>query len=296
MDLPEQKLKLRITERALKTAQTFARLIHEHVGPYEGIGFLAGEAGTDVIDTVILAPGQRVTRTSVVIDGCSVLAAGREIERLGKQAKGWWHSHGRLSIFHSGVDDANTQDVLAQIAPSNSICCLEYELFLQGMDGNGAVLFSDGHEVIEISVGDSETAKKLVHAPPSIRRKVPIGMAYSLVVNSREEKPYAELHTRRWCPTCQTAHVEQYTVPVEVIPTLNEAELVKEVEAKVSPVNSTFTGDQKISPRGACSSPSQRPPGIAAYPLSLRRFTGVLCALPREIVGFLSKHQKVARW
>ena len=235
MELPTEKRRLLITSAALRRVHTVARLVDEHIGSgCECMGFLLGQAGSDIVDTVILAPGQRVTTASVIMDGQSVLAAGREIQALGKTVLGWWHSHGGLRNFHSGTDDNNTRDVLLQIAFANHLD-LEQELLPQTTDGHSASLsFADGSESIEI-LGEQGIAQRLMDAHIRVRRRIAVGFAYSLVVNARGDEPHAELYTQQWCPGCHKTVYARLVVPVGVVPAAEDDQLVAEVKAKVTP-------------------------------------------------------------
>jgi proteasome lid subunit RPN8/RPN11 len=237
MELPIEKRRLRITCEALRRAHTYAQLVNQHVGDgYECIGFLLGETGCDVVDSVMLAPGQQVTPASVRINGQNVLAAGREIERLGKTVIGWWHSHGNLQNFHSGTDDNNTRDVLLQVAFSNHLD-LQEELFPQATDDHGAILsFVDGSACIEI-FGEHVIAQQLLEARIRVRRRSAVGFAYSLVVNVRGDESHAELYTRQWCPSCQKNEYGRLVVPVEIVPSADDERMVEEVKAKVMPAH-----------------------------------------------------------
>jgi proteasome lid subunit RPN8/RPN11 len=234
MELPIERRRLRITAEALRRAQTYAQLVNRHVGNgYECMGFLLGEAGSDVVDSVMLAPGQRVTTASVRVDGQHVLIAGREIEQSGKTVVGWWHSHGHFQNFHSGTDDDNTRDVLLQIAFSNHLD-LEEELLPQATDDHGAILsYADGSGSIEI-FGEHVIAQQLVEARIRVRRRSAVGFAYSLVVNARGDEPHAELYMRQWCASCQKNEYDRQVVPIEIVPTMDDKQLVEEVKAKVS--------------------------------------------------------------
>jgi hypothetical protein len=241
MGLPIERRCCRITSEAFRRVQTYAQLVDRHVGNgYECMGFLLGEAGGDVVDAVMLAPGQRVTAASARIDGQSVLAAGREIEQSGKTVVGWWHSHGNFQNFHSGTDDDNTRDVLLQVAFSNHLD-LEEELPSQAAGDHGSILrFVDGAGTIEI-FGEHAFAQQLLESRIRVRRRSAIGFAYSLVVNARGDEPHAEIYTRQWCPGCQKAEYDRFVVPVEIVPTADDERLIEEVKAKVSPAHRSFS-------------------------------------------------------
>ncbi|MBP8002260.1 MAG: Mov34/MPN/PAD-1 family protein [Chloroflexi bacterium] len=236
MTLPLQEHPLRITENALHKAQAYAHLVDAHIGPVECIGFLAGEAGSDLIDTVSLAPYQQVSATSAVISGRGVLAAGRELERLGKKVKGWWHSHGHLAPFHSHTDDSNTHDILNQIMLTCQTQISQPWPYELTTEADALRLTSPAQpEGWEIRVGSPEMAQQFAAAIQHITYHTQVALAYSLVVNARGDTPHAELHSRRWCPTCQTAHIQKQVVALEIISLLDEAQMLNEVKERVQP-------------------------------------------------------------
>lgn len=232
MDLPVAIMKLPITEAALQTAQTYAYLVHERLAPVECIGFLAGDAGSNLVDTVILAPDQQVSAAHAAISGQGVLAAGRELQRLGKQPLGWWHSHGMLPNFHSAQDHANTGDILAQVSRWTYI--EEEWLPRPGLSPDEVRLVNpQNNEIVTLVVKDKALADNLLQAAPVVRRQTPVALAYSLVINARGEPAHAELHARYWCSVAQEAHVIGRVVPLEILPTLDEARLLADIRQRV---------------------------------------------------------------
>ena len=238
MKLPPEKCQLKMTDLALRRTEAYACLVNEMYGPQECIGFLAGNADSDVIDTVILAPQQRVSASRAEIDGQGVLAAGRELERLGKQPKGWWHSHGRFATFHSTTDDSNTRDVLLQISHAHWTYMAE-KLMLTQSPTVGVVRFvNDTNEIVEIRV-DPALAEQLSQTSLRAWRKVPVSLAYSLVVNAQGDPPHAELYTRAWCSQTQSTQINRQVVPVTIVDTFDEVPLRQEIAAKVRPMQVT---------------------------------------------------------
>ena len=264
MRLSAEKRQLKITDLALAKAQKYARLVDDIFGPQECIGFLAGDANSDIIDTVVLSPRQEVSPSRAEIDGSGVLSAGRELQRLGKQAKGWWHSHGRLPPFHSATDDANTADLLNQIGHVQWTYIKERLMRVDSVPDGTVRLINDSNEVVELQL-DPALAAQLNQTPIQATHKVPVSIAYSLVVNAHNDPPYAELHTRAWCKQTQTTQLSKQTVPVIVVDSWHEETLRQEIRAKVHVKRAAVT--------------SSAPPPSAAkadHPTTWHRLTALL--------------------
>lgn len=247
MEFPEMYRVLRITEQALEQARTYAKLVVETVGPYECMGYLAGDAGGQVIDRVLFASHQQVTPSSVEVNGHGVLEAGREIRKLGKCPKGWWHSHANLPVFQSGIDRENTREVLAQIAESNQIILKrEQPVTLSAEDGQLSIV--QGHSILGLHVENPDVMLQFLTGRIQMWQHIPVGMAYSLVVNAHGDAPHAELYTRTWCAECETIHIDQFAVPIEVIPTVDKASMRDEIKQKVFPARPTLRGQEERLP------------------------------------------------
>jgi len=226
--LPFDRETLRIAERALRKAEAYARLVVRTLGNYECLGFLLGDPQSGVVTDVLLAPGQRVSCASVVVDGPAVLAAGREIAGRGLRALGWFHSHGLMEPFHSGTDDANTEELLGQLAPCNMFDVAE--TLTAAPDENGRRFYLDGEERLElVAAGDAPLPEV------QLRRTAPVGFAYSLVVNALGDKPHTELYTKRWCPHCGHETISRARVMLEILPDGDEETLVAEIRERVAP-------------------------------------------------------------
>lgn len=208
-----------ITPQALHLILLLALLNDRRHGGVECMGILAGPPGCNLIDTVILAPEQTVTAVSVTVSPQAVLEIGRELERLHKEAKGWWHSHGRLPPFHSGADDTNSRHLLAQIGYLNRHF-LDTPLTLAGF-GNGGRIYLNGREgqLVELEGIEPTLALSLADAPFTARLRQPVESVVSLVVNARGDAPYAERLTRHACSFCGVEHLHQERVELAVVPT-----------------------------------------------------------------------------
>jgi proteasome lid subunit RPN8/RPN11 len=189
--------RLTISAHALLKVQEYARVVAERFGPAECAGFLLSDRASCVIDDVMLAPGQEVGGTSVTVSATAVLAAGREIEKAGRQVRGWWHSHGAHPVFHSQTDDETTEDVLNQIAATSELC--EEEELLPSLAPNGGMVFERG------------------------------AFAFSLVVNASGEAPHAELFLLR----PGSDDLVRRVVPIEVASGLDRARIEQDVEERV---------------------------------------------------------------
>ena len=270
MKLPPEKCQLKITDLALRRAQMYACLVDEMYGPQECIGFLAGDAASDLIDTVILAPQQRVSASRAEIEGPGVLAAGRELEQLGKRPMGWWHSHGRFAPFHSSTDDTNTRDVLLQISHAHWTFMVEKLMPIKSTTAGTVRLVNDTNEIVELRL-DPALAEQLTQSPLRAWRKVPVSLAYSLVVNAKGDPPHAELYTRSWCSQAQSTQINHQVVPLTIVDTFDEVPLRQEIAAKVRPTQATTRPALDPLPAGAnplgMEHPSGRHTATAAFPL-----------------------------
>lgn len=244
----------KITEPAFRKAQQYAESVNKTFGPNECMMFGVSNPQSDVVVDIIFPSGQRVTPTSVTVDGPQMLAIGREIQRLGMRIKMWVHSHAEMLPFHSHVDDVNAQEILNQLALGNQFYEDE-EIILSVVEGRFFLKY--GLETLELFPADEgQPEQHLTNIPElRLRRKLPVGFAYSLVVNARGDTPYTEMYTKRWCPHCGHETVEKQQVELDVIPELDEAEMIKEIKAKVFPVT-TFPMTQIEQPVEAPASRS----------------------------------------
>jgi hypothetical protein len=86
-------------------------------GSLECLGLLASAPGADAITSMQVLP----SRASVASAEAAPLAIKHAADALaarGLIARGLWHSHGHLPVFHSGTDRATLQRVLPAMAPA----------------------------------------------------------------------------------------------------------------------------------------------------------------------------------
>ncbi len=228
--VPEQ---LPITESALLRAIAYAQLVAEEREGVECIGYLLADAHANAwqVTDVLLAPCQTATLASVLLDGHGVLTAAREIQRSGKRAVGWWHSHNTMETFHSPVDVEYTARLLAELAPSNSRQGgLEVPLELRPAGGLTAIR-SRGRTLATLPAAD------LAPFSGTAVLEVQLSAIYSLVVNVFGET-YAEVAYQVGCGFCRGQEVKRRQVALRVLrgphpPTLPIAALREEVRRKV---------------------------------------------------------------
>jgi proteasome lid subunit RPN8/RPN11 len=108
-------LPLKLTAAAMAAIDDFAAA----AGTQECLGFLASEPGGDAITAIEYLP----SRASSVHAEASPVGIKRAVDRLsarGLVARGIWHSHGQLPVFHSGTDLATIQRLLPSMAAANA--------------------------------------------------------------------------------------------------------------------------------------------------------------------------------
>lgn len=236
--LPSQ---LQITDRALAKAITYARATVEEYGPCECLGYLIGDRGSPepTVNDVLLAPQQVATETSVELSGTGVLQAGREIQARGATARGWFHSHGRMAVYESCIDETTTEQLLTELAAANTVY-QEEEVRLGVVRRDGEIYLSnDGHPCAVVDgdqaavIGMEPDAEELI-----VRRVVPVGFTFSLVVNVYAES-HCQLAVTRSCGFCRSDSVTARSVPVLVMETGQQcapdrAEARREVREKIT--------------------------------------------------------------
>lgn len=215
-----------ITAACLKKIRRYSELVMEEKGSASELyGILTrksncNEAGIELITHSFLAFDQRTSAGSVEVAPGGVLRTFKNIGERGYHALGWWHSHGNFSTFHSGTDDKNLLTVLDLLAPHNQLTV--YRKISTGE--NVVALF----ERIKSNCSDAEAVEQLERHLKT--QKLPVGFAYSIVVNAGRGVPYAEIGLKRFCGSCYHGDVEiRRRVPVTVVKTEN-AEVTEDAE------------------------------------------------------------------
>lgn len=165
--------KVKITPGALLKAKTYARLVERITGSAnECYGFLLSkkdDASGLVVDAY-LADNQVYSGGYCKIDGEDVVRAAEAVDPKGYKIVGWWHSHARFDVFHSGTDVNNFETVTHSVAPNT--VKTEYEAVkLEELVKNGKLDFG-GYVINAEQLKDSDVKKK--HSS---------SWAYSVVVN-----------------------------------------------------------------------------------------------------------------
>jgi proteasome lid subunit RPN8/RPN11 len=227
---------LTITERALRKAQAYARLIAEEFDDAEYYGYLLGDAKSDrpIVDDVLLAPDQKVTTGSCTVRPESVIKAGQEIARRGKKCLGWVHSHPRFKPYHSYIDDRNHEVVLHQVGPVNFVTLDAEELVFPGeirTELKGDVLIISGANATLELRGDGPLGRITI-SQVKLKAVQFVSYAYSLVVTAESSETYAEIMLKRW-GGCADEETMSYEVKLNIL--YEDAdELRKEIKEKVS--------------------------------------------------------------
>lgn len=165
--------KVMITPGALLKAKTYARLVERITGSAnECYGFLLSKKDDDsglVVDAY-LADNQVYSGGYCKIDGEDVVRAAEAVDPKGYKIVGWWHSHARFGVFHSGTDVNNFETVTHSVAP-NTVKTEYEDVKLEELVKNGKLDFG-GYVINAEQLKDSDVKKK--HSS---------SWAYSVVVN-----------------------------------------------------------------------------------------------------------------
>ncbi len=165
--------KVNITPGALLKAKTYARLVERITGSAnECYGFLLAmkDDDTDLVVDAYLADNQVYSGGYCKIDGEDVVRAAEAVDPKGYKIVGWWHSHARFGVFHSGTDVNNFETVVHSVAPNT--LKTEYEdVKLEDLVKNGK-LDLGGYAINAEHLKDAD-----------VKKKNSSSWAYSVVVN-----------------------------------------------------------------------------------------------------------------
>ena len=225
-------------------------------GSNECYGFLLGSPSEPlgVVVEAILAPDQTASGGHAGISAEVAAQAKAEIENQKMHALGFWHSHGNLTAFHSGVDDGNMNHLIFSFAGNSS----ENKYSNEGMRGSkyhdGKIIIGMDTRILEIEQEDPEKGYfvrplKQGEQPhsavyglefadnqvvvmnsqdciiiPGVKVKMEIkagsrlemseGIAYSVVVNNRGEE-FSLIGVQRWCAGCNSLSQEVNRAEIE---------------------------------------------------------------------------------
>lgn len=106
---------LTLARDAMRAIDDAARAADVH----ECLGFLASRPGDDIVTTIECLDA-RASRTRADATPMAVKEGVDRLTRRGLIARGIWHSHGRLPVFHSGTDIATIHRLLPAMSRVNS--------------------------------------------------------------------------------------------------------------------------------------------------------------------------------
>ncbi len=251
-----------ITSYALDKAYAYANIVSRisRRSTMECGGYLIAPKGqNNIIATdAFLARDQDVSEGLFRIWPKDVIAAGREIDKMGCRVLGWWHSHGCLDTFFSETDDNGQRTVLNGIAPINYITVTR-EVKAKNLQAitvdDQQFLFDPEKPSRKYRLGGEAKINSL-----DIIDEKRVGFAYGLVVNTHlVRKPYLEVAVRDFCTECNNVHDISYRTGGVIFNTaekkINEEELRKEVIDRVKIRNifdfgifrKSYGGDQASS-------------------------------------------------
>ncbi|MEI7718388.1 MAG: Mov34/MPN/PAD-1 family protein [archaeon] len=264
---------LQISEGVYNKAFVYASVVCE-VSNNDGTeigGYLITPKGSKdrIARGIYLTPNQFVGSGEIKIAPEDVITSGREIDAMGYKVLGWWHSHGDLETFHSGIDVDNQMTVLNAIASSNYVTeRRERENPEITLVGNKIVVTDPKHPGVKYEFAVKDPALLDV-VSKKVEEESKIGFAYSMVVHGsqrprgkfgpgsergellmqegalifakkgeRERVPYAEIATRRRCSDCQKLNDTSNLVDIMVYKDeeqqdIDESLIRKEIETKV---------------------------------------------------------------
>lgn len=181
--------KVRITPGALTKIKTYARLVERITGSAnECYGYLLANKEDDsgVVVDAYLGDNQSYSSAHVSISGQDVVRAANVVDPQGYKIVGWWHSHARFSVFHSGTDVNNFETIVHAVGPNT--LRTEYE------DVDVNAIARDGKVDLGGYLVDAELLKDA-----DIKKKNTYSWAYSLVVNVMGDV-YTEVQTKELKP------------------------------------------------------------------------------------------------
>lgn len=182
--------KVRITQGAMAKIKTYARLVERITGSAnECYGYLLANKDDDsgVVVDAYLGDNQSYSGAHVSISGEDVIRAANAVDPQGYKIVGWWHSHARFSVFHSGTDVNNFETIVHAVGPNT--LRTEYE------DVDVDDIARDGKVDLGGYLVDAELLKDA-----DIKKKNTYSWAYSVVVNVMGDV-YTEVQTKELSPS-----------------------------------------------------------------------------------------------
>ncbi len=264
---------LTITRNTLEKIKAYAKIVCEK-GEIECYGFLLNPKSerSHIVYNAMLACDQLVSGASAAIDPQGAFKSKAEIENMGYDAIGCWHSHHGMGAWHSGTDDRNLEKLVHSLAGNREIILLGNDPIRDELERNrffirqggievevrsqhpfsgyvvdrriekpkfsymfgtdGKFYLNIGGKTISFPLGDHTLAFKKTE-PEKLKS---LGYAYSLVVSHKDV--YAEVAIKEICSVCEKSHIDKKQTKINVREIENdirftEDELREEIKQKV---------------------------------------------------------------
>jgi len=265
--------KLIITRNTLKKIQLYSNLVCKK-GNFECYGFLLNpkKEKNNIVYNAILAHDQIVSGGHATVHPEGIFKSKAEIENLGYDMIGFWHSHHSMGAWHSTTDDNNLEKLASSIAGNREILLVKNDPIKRDFERNKFLIREDGIQVeikspkaldnylverkvlnpeinymhtkknkfylnlggktISLDLGEHTLTFK--QAKPEKLRS--LGYAYSLVVSNKDV--YAEVCFKEICAVCEHRRLEKKPIKLNVIEVpedinYTETELKQEIKNKV---------------------------------------------------------------
>jgi len=242
---------LRITDYAYKKIKAYASLACIIANAsIECGGYLVTlkEDHDCIVKDAYLSKDQKVTGIEYVVDSEPDMDFLKEIKNDGYKVLGWWHSHGGMNPFHSGIDDDTFKSIYYNIFPYNKkelnreIIPLSGDSFKieyqNDKTGNNYILFKSNNfleDIIEMRVGDNFNLNDIEVKGIKIKKFKGISFAYSLVVNRfYSAAPYAEVAIKH--PKTREIKINKWAEVNEIISNpipLDYEKILNEIKTRI---------------------------------------------------------------
>ncbi|MDD5192122.1 MAG: Mov34/MPN/PAD-1 family protein [Candidatus Nanoarchaeia archaeon] len=255
--------KLVITKNTLNKIKAYSKIVCEK-GDIECYGFLLNPKSENnhIIYNAILACDQMVSGVEASIGPEGAFKSKAEIENLGYDAIGCWHSHHGMGAWHSGTDDRNLEKLVHSIAGNREIILIGNDPVKNEFERNRFLIREGGVELeikstkpfntytverkiinpkinymhtkdnkFYFNIGGKTIFMPLGEHTLTFKETEPqklksLGYAYSLVAS--EGKFYAEVALKEICTVCEKSHITKKPIKLEIIETEDDIKFSEE--------------------------------------------------------------------
>lgn len=265
--------RLWITKNTLNKIKAYSKIICEK-GDIECYGFLLNPKAENnhLVYNAILACDQVVSGVEAVIGPEGAFKSKAEIENLGYDAIGCWHSHHVMGAWHSGTDNRNLEKLVSSIAGNREIILIGSDSVKNEFERNRFLIREEGIELeiksihpfstytverkvinpevnymhtkdnkFYLNIGGRTIFMPLGEHTLTFKKTEPqklksLGYAYSLVAS--DGTFYAEVALKEICSVCEKSQITKKPIRLETIETekdikFSEDELREEIRQKV---------------------------------------------------------------